>query len=489
MFDPSSQDLVKYNDTKAKLELIKNSNATADIKEQAAHQLNVLTAAHDDKMDIVLRTLANMTPQAKQETYDDAARWRFGTKQRDLYSDKTYSPAERAAHIADINKQEANEKIRGSYQTNAPWTSISGMYDVLNTGVNRTLNAVSNAFGGSSSDAKVRLVMSSVPKEELLKNTPEQLIQRYGKGVNWNSKSVELLKDRVNNFKYDILNAVSKRPEINQIHPYATIQTYGTPTVQETRNNLGVLSQVVGGTATIEDPGISIKDGYITFKDDKGDEQKGRIKLSDANTKEVNMNDLNNITVNRVVTNRASDGVQRSLVTLTVVNDKGQVIGTPRLHVATSDIGNTVKDADVSSLNNLSQSMAKGSSAAYTTGTHIFSEKGHTLRDDDNRPMESHEQAILQDIQNSVTNHSPLHHHQFTMNNGDKTIIITPNSDNTMTYKIVNKNGVVESGTPSGRYTAVENLHTIMGLEFDASGVKPDVRENVYNSINYKNSK
>ena len=75
------------------------------------------------------------------------------------------------------------------------------------------------------------------------------------------------------------------------------------------------------------------------------------------------------------------------------------------------------------------------------------------------------------------------------MNNGEKTIIVTPNKDNTMTYKIVNKNGVVESGTPSGRYTAVENLHTIMGLEFDADGVKPDVRENVYNSINYKTSK
>lgn len=489
IFAPDSQDLANYNDAKAKLELVKNSNAAPAIKEQAAHQLNVLTAAHDDKIDIVMRTLGSMSPQAKQEVFSDAAFWRFGAKQHFLYTDAKATPAERAAHVAEINQKEANEKARGNYQTNAPWTSITGMYDIINTGVNRGINAISNVLGTSSSDAKVRLVMRSMPKEAVLNSTPEQLIQQYGKGVKWDNNAVELLKDRVNTFKYDILNAVAKRPEINKVKSYAEIATFGTPTIQETRNNLSVLSQVLGGNATIEDAGVSISNGNITFKDANGDEQTGRILINDPNAKEVNINDLNNVMINRVATNRASDGVQRSVVTFKVVNEKGQIISTPRLHIATSDVGSTSRDADISSLNNLSQSMAKGSNAAYVTGTHIFSEKGHTLRDDDNRPMESHEQTILQDIQNSINNNQPLHYHQFKMNNGEKTIIVTPNKDNTMTYKIVNKNGVVESGTPSGRYTAVENLHTIMGLEFDANGVKPDVRENIYNSINYKTSK
>ena len=482
IFAPGSQDLANYNDNKAKLELVKNSNASPAIKEQAAHQLNVLTAAHDDKMDIVMRTLGSMSPQAKEEVFSDAARWRFGTKQRDLYSNKKYTPAERAQEIKNININEKN-----SIENNLQDYPIS--FSNFSTITNTIGKVLLGAIGATSSDAKVRLVMKSMNREEVLTSTPEQLIQKYGKGLKWNNSAVELLKDRVNTFKYDILNAVAKRPEMSKVKSYAEIATFGTPTIQETRNNLSVLSQVLGGNATIEDSGVSISNGNITFKDANGDEQTGRILINDPNAKEVNVNDLNNVMINRVATNRASDGVQRSVVTFKVVNEKGQIISTPRLHIATSDIGSTSRDADVSSLNNLSQSMSKGSNAAYVTGTHIFSEKGHTLRDDNNRPMESHEQAILQDIQNSINNNQPLHHHQFTMNNGEKTIIVTPNKDNTMTYKIVNKNGVVESGTPSGRYTAVENLHTIMGLEFDANGVKPDVRENVYNSINYKTSK
>ena len=370
------------------------------------------------------------------------------------------------------------------------------MWDVYNTGVNRVVNAISNVLGNSASDAKVRLVMRSMPKEAVLNKTPEQLIQQYGKGVKWDNNAVELLKDRVNTFKYDILNAVSKRPEMNKITPYAELVTYGTPTVQETRNKLTVLSEVLSGNATIEDPDVSIKNGVINFIDDNGKKVTGRILMNDTNAKEVNINDLNNNMVTRLITNKPSDGVQRSAVTLKVEvldSDNKPHIYNPKIHVSTSDIGDVSKDADISSLNNLSVPMSKGSNSAYKTGIHLFSEKGHAIKDDNNKPMESHEQALLEYIERANSQGLKLGSYQFNVQGGDKTIVVNPNSDNTMTYKIYQNikdaNGVIKqqilrSMTPPGKYTAVGNLHTIMGLEFDANGINADVREGIYNNIN-----
>ena len=462
LFDSNNPVMIDYKSATDKYQAILNDpKSTPSMKESAKHAYDQSTGVMNDKINSLKQAYSSMTKDEKESVLNSAGHI-LGAKGWDMFSAgfKFQSPEEKAKDIARINEMQDSDKIH-----------YFGEDQVLVGGIMKKIgqvgSAISNIAGWSKEDSQVKHILRSMPSEEILGATTQQLISKYGQGLKFTPASIQLLEQKVDKYKFDMANAIAKSPKLDIIKGYNVQHTYGAPSVQETNYQLGVAQSVLTGN------GIDVTTGMPLFKNghyiDAEGKDLGRVQIKDNNAKTFDVNDLNTFSVGKVYKDGANDTGNAS-ITFNVLDDKGHISNTYTKIVHVPGVEALESEAVRTNLVGLGKGIIKGDQSAMKSAVTLVGSIGNSMTSKDGRNF--------RDIEQSLTDR-PGHTQTFDYGDNGYRVAVLPTSTGLMTYKILKGNTVVKESNGS---TAIGNLHTLLATYFDNS-IDPTVGNFIINTL------